>query len=52
MNGMDVTLVYPEKHLMELLFTPEFAQAEALVYLQAAVFCRGCIRTEVATVQS
>jgi len=25
-NGMDVTLVYPEKHLMERLFTPEIAQ--------------------------
>ena len=25
-NGMDVTIVFPEKHLMERLFTPEIAQ--------------------------
>lgn len=24
-HGLDVTLVYPEKHLMERLFTPEIA---------------------------
>ena len=31
-HGLDVTLVYPEKHLMERLFTPEIASFYEEVY--------------------
>ena len=46
-NGMDVTMVYPEKHLMERLFTPEIAQFYEQYYQDKGVtLMPGSLATE------
>ena len=46
-NGMDVTIVYPEKHLMERLFTPEIAQFYEQYYQDKGVTLKsGSLATE------
>lgn len=36
-NGLDVTIVFPEKHLMERLFTPEIAAFYEKVYTDKGI---------------
>jgi monodehydroascorbate reductase (NADH) len=36
-NGLEVTLVFPEKHLMERLFTPEMAAFYEKVYTDKGI---------------
>ena len=46
-NGMDVTIVFPEKHLMERLFTPEIAQFYEKYYQDKGVTLKsGSLATE------
>ena len=46
-NGMDVTIVFPEKHLMERLFTPEIAQFYEQYYQDKGVTLKsGSLATE------
>ena len=46
-NGLDVTVVYPEKHLMERLFTPEVAQFYEKYYQDKGVSLKpGSLATE------
>ena len=46
-NGMDVTIVCPEKHLMERLFTPEIAQFYEQYYQdKGATLKPGSLATE------
>ena len=46
-NGLDVTVVFPEKHLMERLFTPEVAQFYEKYYQDKGVTLKpGSLATE------
>ena len=46
-NGMDVTIVFPEKHLMERLFTPEIAQFYEKYYQDKGITLKsGSLATE------
>ena len=46
-NGLDVTLVFPEKHLMERLFTPEVAQFYEKYYTDKGITLKsGSLATE------
>lgn len=46
-NGLDVTVVFPEKHLMERLFTPEIAQFYEKYYQDKGVTLKpGSLATE------
>ena len=46
-NGLDVTLVFPEKHVMERLFTPEIAQFYEKYYTDKGITLKsGSLATE------